>query len=77
VSGKKKFNSNGANVGYESELQQMAEELRGSMDTTEYKHAFLGLVFLKDISCVRGAPRHARSRKESRHAANNGSVDQG
>jgi len=29
---------NGANVGYEAELWQMADTLRGSMGAAEYKH---------------------------------------
>jgi type I restriction enzyme M protein len=50
VAGKKKTNSNGANVGYEAELWKMADALRGSMDAAEYKHVVLGLIFLKYIS---------------------------
>src|ERR687891_2910983 len=42
--------SNGANVGYEAELWQMADALRGGMDAAEYKHVVLGLIFLKYIS---------------------------
>src|SRR5512143_524816 len=42
--------SNGANVGYEAQLWQMADALRGSMDAAEYKHVVLGLIFLKYIS---------------------------
>ena len=41
---------NGANVGYEAQLWQMADALRGSMDAAEYKHVALGLIFLKYIS---------------------------
>jgi len=41
---------NGATVGYEAELWQMADALRGSMDAAEYKHVVLGLIFLKYIS---------------------------
>ena len=41
---KQKTNA-GANVGYEAELWQMADALRGSMDAAEYKHVVLGLVF--------------------------------
>jgi type I restriction enzyme M protein len=47
--GKAKKN-NGANIGYEAELWQMADALRGSMDAAEYKHVVLGLIFLKYIS---------------------------
>src|SRR5436309_9093197 len=43
-------NATGANVGYEAELWQMADALRGSMDAAEYKHVVLGLIFLKYIS---------------------------
>ncbi len=39
-----------ANVGYEAQLWQMADVLRGSMDAAEYKHVVLGLIFLKYIS---------------------------
>lgn len=37
-------------VGYEAQLWQMADALRGSMDAAEYKHVCLGLLFLKYIS---------------------------
>ena len=37
-------------MGYEAELWQMADALRGSMDASEYKHVVLGLIFLKYIS---------------------------
>lgn len=39
-----------ATVGYEAQLWQMADALRGSMDAAEYKHVTLGLLFLKYIS---------------------------
>ena len=39
-----------AQTGYETQLWQMADALRGSMDATEYKHVVLGLIFLKYIS---------------------------
>ncbi len=42
--------SNGATVGYEAELWDMANALRGNMDAAEYKHVVLGLIFLKYIS---------------------------
>src|SRR5437016_5876145 len=45
-----KNKNNGANVGYEAELWEMADALRGSMDAAEYKHVVLGLIFLKYIS---------------------------
>jgi type I restriction enzyme M protein len=43
-------NEGGANVGYEAQLWQMADALRGSMDAAKYKHVVLGLIFLKYIS---------------------------
>jgi type I restriction enzyme M protein len=39
-----------ATVGYEQQLWQMADALRGSMDAAEYNHVVLGLIFLKYIS---------------------------
>ena len=39
-----------ATTGYETELWEMANALRGSMDAAEYKHVVLGLIFLKYIS---------------------------
>jgi len=42
--------SNGANLGFESELWQLADALRSNMDAAEYKHVVLGLIFLKYIS---------------------------
>jgi hypothetical protein len=39
-----------ANLGYEAELWRMADALRGSVGAAEYKHAVLGLIFLKYIS---------------------------
>ena len=37
-------------TGYEAELWEMANTLRGSMDAAEYKHVALGLIFLKYVS---------------------------
>jgi type I restriction enzyme M protein len=45
-----KANTTDATVGYEAQLWQMADALRGSMDAAEYKHVVLGLIFLKYIS---------------------------
>ena len=41
---------NGANLGFEKELWEAANRLRGHMDASEYKHVVLGLIFLKYIS---------------------------
>ena len=45
-----KRGNKGATIGYEAELWNMANALRGSMDAAEYKHVVLGLIFLKYIS---------------------------
>jgi len=42
--------SKGPALGFEPELWQAANALRGSMDAAEYKHVVLGLIFLKYIS---------------------------
>jgi type I restriction enzyme M protein len=47
---KKQSTDQAANIGYEAQLWQMADALRGSMDAAEYKHVTLGLLFLKYIS---------------------------
>ncbi len=46
----KKKPNNGANLGFEAQLWQMADKLRGNMDAADYKNVVLGLVFLKYIS---------------------------
>jgi len=43
-------NNNGANLGFENKLWEMADKMRGHMDAGEYKHVVLGLIFLKYIS---------------------------
>ena len=57
-----------ANVGYEAELWQMADALRGAMDSAEYKHVVLGLIFLKYISDA-FEEVHARLEAESDQGA--------
>ncbi len=42
--------TNGATLGFEKKLWEMADRLRGHMDAAEYKHTVLGLIFLKYIS---------------------------
>lgn len=44
------MNNTSANVGFEETLWKAADKLRGSMDSGEYKHVVLGLIFLKYIS---------------------------
>jgi type I restriction enzyme M protein len=46
----KKNSNNGANLGFEQKLWQAADKMRGHMDSAEYKHVVLGLIFLKYIS---------------------------
>ena len=41
---------NSVTTGYEAQLWEMADALRGSMDAAEYKHVVLGLIFLKYVS---------------------------
>jgi len=65
---KQKQNGNGANVGYEAELWKMADALRGSMDSGEYKHVVLGLIFLKYISDA-FEELHARLLSEKKQGA--------
>lgn len=60
--------SNGANVGHEAQLWQMADALRGSMDAAEYKHVALGLIFLKYISDA-FEELHARLQSEIKQGA--------
>jgi type I restriction enzyme M protein len=42
--------TNGGDLGFEATLWATADQLRGSMDASEYKHIVLGLIFLKYIS---------------------------
>jgi type I restriction enzyme M protein len=46
----KKSADNGATLGFEAKLWQVADKLRSNMDAAEYKHVVLGLIFLKYIS---------------------------
>lgn len=41
---------NDASLGFEDQLWAAADELRGSMDSAEYKHVVLGLIFLEYVS---------------------------
>lgn len=45
-----KKNGNGTNFSLEEKLWQAADKMRGHMETAEYKHVVLGLIFLKYIS---------------------------
>jgi type I restriction enzyme M protein len=60
--------NDGATVGYEARLWQMADALRGSMDAAEYKHVVLGLIFLKYISDAFEA-QHAQLEAEQAQGA--------
>lgn len=68
ASKKVKATNSGATVGYEAQLWQMADALRGSMDAAEYKHVVLGLIFLKYISDA-FEEQHGRLVRERAHGA--------
>jgi type I restriction enzyme M protein len=57
-----------ATVGYEAQLWEMADALRGSMDAAEYKHVVLGLIFLKYISDA-FEEQHQRLQADKKHGA--------
>jgi type I restriction enzyme M protein len=63
-----KSSNNGATVGYEQQLWQMADALRVSMDAAEYKHVVLGLIFLKYISDA-FEEQHAKLEEEKAQGA--------
>jgi type I restriction enzyme M protein len=48
---------NGEPLGFEDTLWKAADKLRGSMDSSEYKHVVLGLVFLKYVDDAFGERR--------------------
>jgi type I restriction enzyme M protein len=48
---------NGEPLGFEETLWKAADKLRGSMDSSEYKHVVLGLVFLKYVDDAFGERR--------------------
>ncbi|MGQ9604519.1 MAG: class I SAM-dependent DNA methyltransferase [bacterium] len=56
----------GATIGYEAELWEMADALRGSIDAAEYKHVVLGLIFLKYVSDA--FEEHRERLKEEQYA---------
>lgn len=43
-------NDSAANVGFEAEHWAAADLLRGNIESAEYKHVVLGLIFLKYVS---------------------------
>ena len=47
---KKADNGTTANLGFESELWKAADAMRGNLESAEYKHVVLGLLFLKYVS---------------------------
>ncbi len=55
--------TNGATLGFEKRLWDMADALRNNMDAAEYKHVVLGLIFLKYISDA-FEEHHARLEQE-------------
>lgn len=63
-----KDSGSAANLGFEAQLWQTANALRGSMDSAEYKHVVLGLIFLKYISDA-FEQQHARLESERSQGA--------
>jgi len=57
--------SNSEPLGIESKLWEAADKLRGSVDSAEYKHVVLGLVFLKYVSDTYEAHRDFLERATS------------
>lgn len=55
--------TNGGNLGFEEKLWAAADKMRGHMDSGEYKHVVLGLIFLKYISDA-FEEKHAKLTKE-------------
>lgn len=53
---KKAVSTHGAILGFEAELWDAADSLRGSMDAAEYKHVVLALILSKFISDAFGDP---------------------
>lgn len=47
---KAKDKNGGANLGFEATLWAAADKLRGNIDSADYKHVVLGLIFLKYVS---------------------------
>lgn len=46
----KRETNGGANLGFEAQLLQATDKMRGSRDASEYKNVALSLIFLKHIS---------------------------
>jgi len=53
-----------ANLGFEAQLWAAADTLRGNIESAEYKHVVLGLLFLKHVSDA-FEERHAELVKEA------------
>lgn len=53
-------NGNGSKATLEEKLWIAADKMRGHMDTAEYKHVFLGLIFLKYISDTYTEPHNSQ-----------------
>ena len=47
---KAKATKNSADIGFEKQLWDAADVLRGNMDAADYKNVVLGLIFLKYLS---------------------------
>src|ERR1700732_5133473 len=58
-------NGKGADIGFEADLFQAADKLRGNLEPSEYKHVALGLIFLKYISDAFEAKRAELEKEDS------------
>ena len=56
--------SAGANLGFEATLWAAADKLRGKVESSDYKHVVLGLIFLKYISDAFEAKRAALQKEK-------------
>ena len=72
--GQARKNGNGANIGFEAELFQAADKLRGNLEPSEYKHVALGLIFLKYISDAFEAKRAELEKEDSSATGGQGRI---
>jgi type I restriction enzyme M protein len=68
-----KSDSTSATVGYEAQLWQMADALRGNMDAAAYRHFALGRLFLKYISDAFKQKHATLPRTHARHSVSTSS----
>ena len=59
-------NGSAASLGFEAELWAAADLLRGNIESSEYKHVVLGLIFLKYVSDAFEERRRPAGRPDGR-----------